>query len=641
MANDTITTSTYLKDITEIENFSTGFSTSLNGRLSKIDENFKKLMAKPFLKGDDGEGVVYSDEKVYDNGTFTNFGIKLAKTIFCIDNTKNINDAELTDYNSLKTALNDIGKSQLEDESYKYACELFNNSNLTIKCTTIDNKTYIFPPYYFIDSRLNDLKNLTDDSKSDFYDFSCYVVGDYDGTWHLYKKQIMPTLYYDSDINEFCWLVNGDKTGITAQGVKGDKGDSINIWICEGTLIAGENKILIDTIISPQDSESAYIYSDIKDGDFIIVYFTNANSKQDATFGIAKEQADAEPYIEYDTDNTLITIYSSIKLIDLLDEIGTGADKARGLWFNTTDDKIEILALQKGGTLTNTIYLGEAANTLKTGTGYLVPNAPHKDLYIYHNTKIPDGIKIGATNTTTISGNSITFNKTTPVPHPDDANDILSKISGNCTIYHNAPINIVSGHLNDFQFLSGKYNNDYTFNNSATVYKVHNTVLWQKIGNIINCNGKLVINDNVDNDCISYQTFSNQIFFQGIQSSIKFPIYYNGSIYTGCRNSDDKLKVDDYPNSGQYSYIYENDTFSGAASLIFGQNTTSGTEIYRTTIAQSLPLGIYLYYHNYSVEPIKYSYYFSNLYLNTEELDSLKISHIQYNFSYLLTDNIS
>ena len=660
------TTQDYLKTDFEITNYASNFSSQLNNILQGINSNFQKLMAKPFLKGDEGEGIVYSDETVYDNnGDFTPFGKILIGVLFDIDDTSNITTlSALKTVEKIQSIIDGTPQRQITAVD-KWPTD----SSLTIKCASVGNKKYIFPPYYFIDSRLNNLKELTDDSKSDFIDYSCYIIGEYDGTnWSLYKKQIMPTLYYDSDIDEFCWLVNGDKTGITAQGVKGDNGKTINIWNCNGHILSN-SKIIIDTIIS--SSTGSTNISDIEINDFIIVYFNKLGDIQsdndDCTLGIAKSgisENTTYTYITYDPYNTFSYIMSALSLPDLLNTIGTTVNSARGLYFPFDNNNIEIIAKQSNGK----IVIGKTSQSNKLGINTNQLNIPSTNtwLELNHNTSIKS-ISGQTTTETTIEGSTISsFTGNTPdytqiyqLAIPDkgtekrielqnntitfksnrdnnaDLTNISTVINGNCSLYTSQ---IELQNSTDYQFLSGKTSYNILMNNNRD--RLQNILIWTKIGNIVNVNGKLSINHR-DNEESPWTCGLYDINFYSIMSSntrplFDLPIILNNSTSTG------KLSDNNYIQFANITVksIDLSRLLAGTANIVFTNQTQSilpsSDTIFRTNNINPLSIDIMVNDVNNPTQ------FFFNTFFNTsiETYNDCYISHIQYNFSYLLEDKV-
>lgn len=139
--------------------------------------------------------------------------------------------------------------------------------DVKINVDPVKGEAYLASPYLFIDGRIAGLNRVFRDHHDEeyyktFHDYSVavYGKGTYDMNdseqdpddpttwgWVFELVNIVPKLYFDQNINEFCWEVNGQQTGITAQGVKGDDGITPNVLICIGEKNGGQlniNKIL-------------------------------------------------------------------------------------------------------------------------------------------------------------------------------------------------------------------------------------------------------------------------------------------------------------------------------------------------------------------------------------------------------------
>ena len=161
--------------------------------------------------------------------------------------------------------------------------------------------------YYFYDARIGSVQLLDDKySANDFTDYTSFITissernadGDYEinGTYTMFKSQDLPTLYYDNDAQEFCWKMNGIETNITAQGVKGDKGEPAGCWFCRGvaTTVQGNNDPMISVrLISYYTTDETGTIRrrsvndencEIKNGDFVCVDVYNSDATNNTTY---------------------------------------------------------------------------------------------------------------------------------------------------------------------------------------------------------------------------------------------------------------------------------------------------------------------------------------------------------------------
>ena len=98
--------------------------------------------------------------------------------------------------------------------------------------------------YYYFDPRIDKLSELITINNNDkgaetyretFEDYTCILSTKYgnDGSYTYEKQSGWPTLYFDNNTKQFCWSINGQKTGVNAQGVNGKDGTGARIWMCE------------------------------------------------------------------------------------------------------------------------------------------------------------------------------------------------------------------------------------------------------------------------------------------------------------------------------------------------------------------------------------------------------------------------
>ena len=87
-------------------------------------------------------------------------------------------------------------------------------------------------PYYIVDPDFVDkYKNLyntgVDEDTTKFTDRSCVIYFDTqneDGCLEVKIYNNIPTIYYDTTVKDFCWRINGERTGISAKGIPGQRG---------------------------------------------------------------------------------------------------------------------------------------------------------------------------------------------------------------------------------------------------------------------------------------------------------------------------------------------------------------------------------------------------------------------------------
>lgn len=339
-------------------NFSSGFSSSMKSVLDNINANFQRIINAPFMQGLQGNSVVEVTEDIYENDNFTYFGLKIVEAIYYDD----IDTSTLTTSNGYSDLVSLLGPYQSSDMvtingTDHYSCEFLDpdstDPKLTeVKCYKVENgnnKKVFQCLVYFIDKRIELLQGNSQSLEHDFKDRTCVLYGTatWDDTnniyvWSINKYQIIPTLYFDPTVGQFCWQINGLATGVTAQGIKGDKGDKLPLWVTTGvrypnTADIGTNIYLIDVLSTNLDTDTHTI-DDIQEGDMVYCWFTedtdnthspdndpttpDINNIKNFTIGLAQNFSSNRKIIIYDYHYDFATITNDILLRPRLDEIG-------------------------------------------------------------------------------------------------------------------------------------------------------------------------------------------------------------------------------------------------------------------------------------------------------------------------------
>lgn len=379
MSTLTIGDGGFLTEVNEVK-LDASFGTTLTQAIETINNNFKKLISVPFLKGAHGENIqVY--EIPLDNGSkFTKLGKALCQEIY-----------GTSSYDYWNTALdNQYGGTHWEGElpngqDYPLTTHSYDMYNHGYKVPfygyierTDEEETVIVTSqqmFMFFDSRLKEIREIKKDWKKFFEDLSsAYIItgeikvnkntGDllYDSesetTFKVTKCSIIPTLYYDNTvgIEEWCWKLNGVKTQISAQGQKGDAGHDANCVVCYGTKNVGTplsitiNRVLTPTVSNPNiwDWNTGAV-GNLYDGQLAIVWYMDQNS-MNCTFGPVSGDAEKKVFVGHAPGSTGInfdirTMLDNISLRDLMNDITstestsnvTASQTAcRGLWVPDT-----------------------------------------------------------------------------------------------------------------------------------------------------------------------------------------------------------------------------------------------------------------------------------------------------------------
>lgn len=207
-SNSNSTNNFDLKEIGGIELDSGQYGVDLSGRLADINENFNKIIESDFLRGAPGRSIGISTW-VFNNETKdTHIGQSLVDAI--MSNNPYTPESD-TLRSSIVGALMDKEIKVIYDEDGQIVSSL---------------------PFTFIDKRFYDGKTL-DKSLANETDLTCVLVyetaKDSNG---FVAAQTFPTLYWDASLDggNFCWKINGQKTGLPCKGPQGNDGSGGTLY---------------------------------------------------------------------------------------------------------------------------------------------------------------------------------------------------------------------------------------------------------------------------------------------------------------------------------------------------------------------------------------------------------------------------
>ena len=184
-----------------------------------INDNFKRLSSIDFIKGAPGTSVFIEEIDLLEEVSWRD---ALKASIIAMEDKLG-------------------GTNEIDDKNTRFSILDKNPGKLYMiyeQTPELNDKKYISSlPYVFLDGRFAN-KKLTE--KADQYaeeyskmvDYSCVLnfSTDSEGIGKFVALQNFPTLYYDRDLG-FCWNINGQETGISAQGPKGIDGDDGELFI--------------------------------------------------------------------------------------------------------------------------------------------------------------------------------------------------------------------------------------------------------------------------------------------------------------------------------------------------------------------------------------------------------------------------
>lgn len=183
------------------------YGSQLEEKFKNINDNFNKLANREFVKGDKGDSV--------------KFVTKFLST--------------LEEEDAWKVALKKAINGGLVDQK---PIGGFNPYDFKGEMTYIkDDKDNILSSlaYVYIDPRFANLKDKEElkNELAQAIDLSCvvYITGGTEKEPIMEKLDLFPTIYYDANINDFCWKFYGNESGIIARGPAGKDGLNSNMVI--------------------------------------------------------------------------------------------------------------------------------------------------------------------------------------------------------------------------------------------------------------------------------------------------------------------------------------------------------------------------------------------------------------------------
>lgn len=275
------------------------FSSDFSQFCDTMKQNIERLVSVQYTKGEPGNSVLTKSihggfENGYDRLTrlFVNeiFGLELstdpAASVSIQDMYDALDEAAPKLMENGTTAIPDVVVWDPVSETPAAGTGI----NLDVNVDMVKGEAYLASPYLFIDGRIADLNRMmryggiSELLYKTFHDYSVAVYGYaiYDMNdqyqdpedastwdWEFELVNIVPKLYFDENINEFCWEVNGQQTAITAQGIKGDDGVTPNSWIAVGQF-NGSSSISINKVMYVDESGNQHWAELQRNGDELI-----------------------------------------------------------------------------------------------------------------------------------------------------------------------------------------------------------------------------------------------------------------------------------------------------------------------------------------------------------------------------------
>lgn len=225
---------------------------SIVDNFDKINQNFSKIAAAEYLKGDKGNNVkiIEVSFKLGDDKIITKDG----KSIYLNGSPVTGNDMATKIQDAIEILAEGAGLGPISgiNTDINWDDNLKNEQHISF-IVEEENDIYNIKSslwYIYNDPRF---ANPQDNPKySDLFNTSCVVY--YDGV-QFKAHQPFPTIYYHKT-KGFCWKINNEETEISAQGIQGLPGNSYPVYIVRYVEIQNnELEVKITSIFSENESQ--------------------------------------------------------------------------------------------------------------------------------------------------------------------------------------------------------------------------------------------------------------------------------------------------------------------------------------------------------------------------------------------------
>lgn len=218
-----------LHNIDSIDITNSNLGQGINDRFENIGYNFNKILKSEYLRGHSGSNMSTAICEISDS-------TDVIEDVFYYSKNQG-GQVQLTNVSGAGIK-NLIGSQLIKhyNVDYGWIDRIFQKTSTIYFITENDNQgnKYIKTslPYYIIDPdfayEYKNLYNTNDvEAATNFIDRSCVIYFDTqneDGCLEVKIYNNMPTIYYDTTVKDFCWRINGERTGISAKGIPGQRG---------------------------------------------------------------------------------------------------------------------------------------------------------------------------------------------------------------------------------------------------------------------------------------------------------------------------------------------------------------------------------------------------------------------------------
>lgn len=314
------------------------YGKNIDDQFKNINDNFELLSNHDFVKGDRGDNANINNYPLVEGGILTNLGKAIIISVLDEFNIKHelnakqfstlqdVNDS-LDNYPSCAPAASiTIG----DNKHYAFDCI---NENLSVRSICIrsaitgeDSNEVFINGLTITDCRFG-LKGVNNDSYRDKTNITCsvYVSGKNSDGYQITVSKNQNSLYYNNTDKKFYWTINGEPTGLLAQGPAGIDGKNASLPIFKATTTANSTTANVSSVLDPLGQWVTPKISDYESGESCILFISNDNGQSSVYFSTINIEGNALK-VKYSSDRELKGLFSKELFMSYLSDIRTSDD---------------------------------------------------------------------------------------------------------------------------------------------------------------------------------------------------------------------------------------------------------------------------------------------------------------------------
>ena len=356
------------------------FGNGLEKQFENIDANFKKIANAEYLRGRSGTTTHCVTIKLNrDDNSDTGIWYK--------NNDEAGQPVSLTSSNILNKLEQVVGQT-IEPTINEQGNANYPELILFIEDDNQGHKRAVSSmPFIYHDPELVDLLNDKDYQEQDFQDNSGIFLFNGDD---FEKATSYPTLYYNKEIGEFCWIINGTETELIArgpQGAPGQNGTCLVVQIGKMIEVKTEDGQITTPFLYPiraimlPDLEKGFTWKKLEDfteddpvtnylhNDQIVIAIPNSGTEIELSNGITysahtwacispivtrvgdmfESDGDTDYFCVYaDYSNTISNVVTNSNLKWILRSVNTNSNDLKGLYVSNNPTSIDNIEYAPG-----------------------------------------------------------------------------------------------------------------------------------------------------------------------------------------------------------------------------------------------------------------------------------------------------